>query len=246
MSCRCLLAILCSLPLVALRAEEPAADPQAEAMMRRAHEVRSRWGESFPGFAARVQVTFDGQVVDGGVQVLPGGTVELDLPTGPAADWAARQLESIAMHRMAGVEEHYDVSFADDDTTHPLGRLIRFHGGSTHTLYRIQEDVITEVHRQLDEQGLRFTITITDIERTAEGHVLPRHFNVAYWDLASGALRSDEDFQDAWVRVGDFELPARRLLVKSTAGGAGSGAARQVAELRLSGHELLPGGNSER
>src|SRR6476619_7026592 len=88
------------------------ADPEAEAMMRRAHVARSGWDASFPGFKADVRVAIDGDVVEGKVTVV-GGEVKLDLPEGAAASWAAEQLESITMHRTASVKESYDVSFAD-------------------------------------------------------------------------------------------------------------------------------------
>ena len=151
---------------------------------------------------------------------------------GPALEWAAEQLESTAMHRTATVRDRYEVSFADDVADHPLGRLIKFHGGPTHTFYRVRDDVITEVHRTTGQR--KFTITVTDVARTAEGKTLPRHFNVSYFSAASGALDANEDFQEDWIRVGRFDLPQRRLLIKTDREG------RQVRELLLSEHKLMP------
>ena len=224
--------------LVALSIEalgqQPQSDSEAEAIMRRAHLARSGWDEGSPGFAAKISVTIDGDRVDGTVQIGPAGEVELKLPEGPAAKWAYEQLESITMHRTAGVKDKYDVSFADDVTSHPLGRLIKFHGGATHSVYRIKEDVITEVHRTMDKT--RFTISVTEVERTPEGKVRPRHFNVSYWDNATGQLLSNNDFSDAWVRLDKFDLPARRLLVRTAKD------VRQVSEMTLSEHRLLKSG----
>jgi hypothetical protein len=225
-----MLALVGWLSTLAVVSAADKSEPEAEALMRRAHVVRSGWDASFPGFRAEVRVTIDGEYVEGKVTIA-GGEVKLDLPAGPQADWAAEQLESITMHRSAGVRERYDVSFADDEQDHPLGRLIKFHGGATHSLYRIKDDVITEVHRTMEKS--KFTVSVTDVTRNVEGQTLPRHFNVSYWDAASGQLESNHDFTDDWVRLGKFDLPKSRLLVRTGKG------LRQVSQMVLSHHELL-------
>jgi hypothetical protein len=205
-------------------------DTEAEVLMRQAHVARSGWDASFPGFKADLRVAIDGQVVEGKVTIA-GGDVKLDLPEGPAAAWAAEQLESITMHRTASVRDRYDVSFADAEQHHPLGRLIKFHGGTTHSLYRIKDDVITEVHRTMEKT--KFTISVTDVTRNAEGQTLPRHFNVSYWDAGSGQLQSNHDFTDDWLRLGKFDLPKSRLLVRTAQ------STRRVYQMLLTNHELL-------
>lgn len=219
------------LATVSVAEEEEPPDPEAEAMMLRAHQARSGWENGFPGFTANVAVTIDGDRLEGTVTVQPDGEVAVDLPAGPAAEWVQGQLISIAMHRMAGARERYVASFEDSETDHPLGRLIRFHGGETHAVYRIRDDAITEVHREME--GQRFTISVTDVERTPEGKTLTRHFNVSYWDAEGGDLVSNDDFQDDWTRLGEFDLPERRLQIHTAKD------QRQVSELVLSDHKLL-------
>jgi hypothetical protein len=206
-------------------------DTTAEQMMRTAHLARSGWGSDFPGFRADVRVTIDGEQAAGEVTIDADGAVDLKLPAGAQADWAREQLESIAMHRRAETRDRYDVSFADEVTTHPLGRLIRFHGGSTHTLYRIKGDVITEVHRTMGDS--RFTISVTEIQRNDRNQTLPRHFNVSYWNVASGQLEANHDFADRWVHLDQHDLPHSRLLIRTSQKG------RQVSEMVLSNHQLL-------
>lgn len=229
-ACFFTLCLLLSLAPAADPATEKS-DPAAEAIMKRAHLARSGWDDKFPGFKAKINVVVDSQRVAGAVTVSPSGEVELQLLEGPAAKWAREQLESITMHRTAGVKDKYEVSFADDAAEHPLGRLIKFHGGATHSLYRVRDDVITEVHRTMDK--FRFTISVTDVDRTPEGQVLPRHFNVSYWEVAGGQLQSNNDFSDHWIRLDKYDLPQSRLLVRTAKD------LRQVSELRLIEHQLL-------
>lgn len=225
---------LLGLGTAAALAAEPSqaekSDPAAEALMYKAHAARSAWDASFPGFKADVRVAIDGEHVEGKVTIADG-EVKLELPAGAPAKWAAEQLESINMHRTAALKDRYDVSFADAEKDHPLGRLIKFHGGATHSLYRVKDDVITEVHRTMDKT--RFTITVSEVTRNSEGQTLPRHFNVSYWDAAGGQLQSNHDFTDDWVRLGKYDLPKSRLFIRTAAN------TRQVSELVLSNHELL-------
>lgn len=80
---------------------------------------------------------------------------------------------------------------------------------------------------------LKFTISVTDVDRAESGKVLPRHFNVSYWDAASGKLLSNKDYQVRWARFGKYDLPVRRLLVATSEG------KRTVYELLLSDHRLV-------
>lgn len=229
-------------PLVVLGGVGIAADspgpsdkgPTAEGLMVAAHRARSSWDASFPGFSARMSAVVDSKRAQGTVTVTKGDEVKVTLESGDpeVADWATKQLESIVMHRRGNAQDHYDVSFADEDRNHPLGRLIRFHGGSTHSLYRIDGDVITEVHRELGHA--RFTISVTQIARNPEGKTIPRHFNVSFWDPKTGQLQANEDYQEEWVRIGEYDLPARRLLIRTAPN------VRNVSELRLTDHRLTP------
>jgi hypothetical protein len=223
---------LCCQAAYCFAADPEKTDPAAEALMHKAHVARSGWDSSFPGFKADVRVAIDSEHAEGKVTIA-GGEVKLDLPSGAPARWAAEQLESITMHRTAAVKDRYDVSFADAEEHHPLGRLIKFHGGATHSLYRVKDDVITEVHRTMGDT--RFTITVSEVTRSIERQTLPRHFNVSYWATADGQLQSNHDFTDDWVRLSKYDLPKSRLLIRTAAN------TRQVSELSLSNHELLPG-----
>ena len=73
---------------------------------------------------------------------------------------------------MPGGESDDRVSFADEQTDHPLGRLIKLdYDSAMASAYRIKDDVIREVNRQMD--GGRFTISVFEVNRNAEGKYLP-------------------------------------------------------------------------
>lgn len=205
----------------------------AEEMMVRAHEARMTWGEGFPGFEAEMVVRADGEVHRCSVKVTAGGAVLLNMPKPrpKSVEWAQDRLQSVVDHRQAGSRK-YDVSFADDDTDHPFGRLIKFNQDRLHSVYRIQGDLIREVHRTVGQT--RFIISVIEVTQTAEKKYLPRTYTVSYWDADSGGLKRSDTFYSGWTRVGAFDLPAR-LLVVTTAGDR----RRDVRELRLSDHRLL-------
>lgn len=202
----------------------------AEQMMIDAHKARSAWDKNFPGFKADLTATMDNNVIKGSLNVPADGKVQLKLPEGDVAMWAKEQFDSIVSHRFPTLRDSYDVSFADKEVNHPLGRLISFKG-NRHNFYRIHGNVITEVHRQFPTS--KFIISVTETARNKDGQLLPQHFNVSYWDPKTNDLVSNEDYQEEWVRVGDYDLPRRRLYIKT------GNDKRSVGELRLSNHELL-------
>ncbi len=226
--------LICLLALFAPTAfaQEKQDTRSAEQMMVDAHKVRATWGKEFPGFTAKVTVNVDGRKSTGTLTVTSEGKVELDLGNSEDLAWARRQLRSIAGHRMGGGTRKYNVSFADKVMDHPLGRLIKFNESKTHSVYRIQGDLITEVHRQMG--GRKFIISVSKISKNPEGKLLPAHFNVSYWNAKTGELTRNEDYQEDWIRLNDFDLPRRRLMIQTSAGD------RSVREIVLSNHKFLP------
>lgn len=225
---------LLALALLVSAADPSKSDPAAEKLMKDAHLARASWDKTFPGFSAKLIAVLDGKEVDGKLTVTSAGKVKVELADAPITEWATKQLESIVGHRFENPREKYEVSFAEPESKHPLGRLIRFEG--THNLYRIKGDVITEVNRSMGKG--KFTISITEVVRTSENKYLPRSFNVSRWD-ESGALVGNDDYTEDYVRIGKYDLPKRRLHIKTGKD------QRTVGELRLSDHQLSAGSASK-
>ena len=208
-----------------------AGEPNAKEMMICAHEARANW-DDFPGFTADIVVSTNSAVIKGQMWVAADGKLKLGLPKSPKTAWARRRLKSMIDHRLPRSDRKFDVSFADDIKTHPLGRLIRFNQDRLHSVYRIKGDVITEVHRTT---GLtRFTISVSQVSRNAEGKILPKSYSVSWWDAKTGNLKACDTVYNEWVRVGRLDLPAKLLVVRTEDDGK-----RQVGQVVFRNHQLL-------
>lgn len=209
---------------------EPATAVQ---LMKEAHDGRAVWTR-FPGFRAQVRATHDGDVVIAKLNVSANGEVKVEPLDGkPFPAWADRTLRSVIGHRLSDDPAIDHVEFADDVTTHPLGRLLKSTDASDKSQWRVQGDLLTEVHRV--QEKTRFIISVTEVSRTVEKKHLPRSYTVTTWDVSSNQLVSTRQLYNEWVRVGQIDLPQRVLAITSKSDGS-----RVTECLDFSGHELLP------
>jgi hypothetical protein len=208
------------------------ADPKAVALFSEARDARAAWRD-FPGFTANIAGKVDGRSFKGTATLKTSGAVSLSIDDDVAWAWVKEQLESIYLHRRAseGSKDSQPVlRFADQETDHPLGRLLIFDKGRFASSYRVKDKQITVVNRVMKTE----TMTITAVENTKnkEGHFLPRSYTVHYWDAASGNLLRTATVQESWQRVDQWDLPASRTM--TTASGAGL----SVRGFTLSKHKL--------
>jgi hypothetical protein len=211
------------------------ADPEAVSLFEKAVASRATW-DGFTGFAARVEGSLDGRPFAGKVAVEADGSVKAEVDDASARAWLEDQLGSLAMHRLPNDDRGSSserprpvLRFADDDESHPLGRLLTFQGGRMASSYRVRDGQISVVNRQAGPKN--FSITVLDNTPTSGGKFLPHTYLVHYWDAATGKLDRVETFEDSWTRVGAWDLPTRHTVTTSTAGGL------SVRSARLSGHE---------
>ena len=109
------------------------------------------------------------------------------------------------------------VTYAEQNSHHPLGRLIQLGDKDRHSAYRLRDGVIREVNR--DAGPLRFTISVLEIEWNHDHKYLPRSFVMNYFDAKTGALSSAHAYRNDWQRVGDFDLPKLILEIATRANG---------------------------
>lgn len=212
----------------------------ADQVLQKAHDARAYWGPNFPGFNADITVEYGDQNVSGKLDVTPEGEVTLDLPEGPARDWARTQLRALVMHRGLDGPTTLDpgASFAEPENVHnPLGRLIKLPGNFMGSHYRIKDDVITEVNREGNGET-KFSNRVLSVTRNAEGKVLSNAYTVTYRNRKTDALVRVETFNDTWTRVGRLDLPATHVQIYATS----DPKVPDVRQLTLTNHHLKPAG----
>lgn len=203
----------------------------AAEVMKRAHDKRAEWTD-FCGFKAEIVVKDGDQSLSGTLLVSANGKVRLQLSDPEIAKWVQADLKSLVEHRLPGSDGEYDVSYVKGEKANALGRLIAFNEDRMHSVYRIRYNVITEVHRDMGERKLM--INVIDVQWNKEKKILPRTYTVSMTDAKTGKISSTQIVNNHWLRVGKFDLPIRVLKITNKADGA-----REVREIRLTGHELL-------
>ena len=201
----CTLALRVPGPAAAAGKTTPTSKPTAAELLRAARENRAVW-DNFPGFEADLTIFAEGRKQAGKITIAADGTVSLSGIELKDEKPVLGMLRSLVGHRMPGSETDDNVSFADQQVDHPLGRLIKLdYDSAMASAYRIKDDVIREVNRQMD--GGRFTISVFEVNRNPEGKYLPGYYTVNFWNQ-DGTLRSSSAVHETWVRVGQLDLPA--------------------------------------
>jgi Protein of unknown function (DUF3386) len=208
------------------------ADREAVAMFEKALAARATW-EQFPGFSADLSGSVDGRAFTGKATIAASGDVTVELDDSPIKPWVDEQLHSLVTHRVPPPknEGHSPtLRFGDRDGSHPLGRLLIFDGGQFASSYRVLDDRIIVVNRNLGERNM--TITVLDDVRNAEGKQLPQSYTVQYWKADTGALERTESISNRWTRVGRYDLPSS--VTVTTASNTGL----SVRAIQLTHHKL--------
>ena len=207
-------------------------DPAASKLFQQALATRAKW-KNFPGFTAELSGNINGRDFSGDVKVTATGEVTVDINDESVNESVEEQLSSIVMHRMSGersADNAPQLSFADQDTSHPLGRLLTFHGGAMASSYRVKDDQIYVVNRNFGAENM--TITVLDNLPNRDGQFLPHHYTVQYWNAKNGQLNRTENFSHEWKRIESFDLPATVTVTEAS----NSGFAFRT--LRLENHKL--------
>ena len=194
--------------------KKPPENPEATKMLADARMARAVM-KDFPGFTADMIVTVQSKEHRCTIQVDTKGKVIIgDQLTGPTASWAKRILTSAISHRMGNpAAMKTPCAFADEDTTHPLGRLVTVLNDELHSSYRIKDNQIMVVNRLQD--GSKFSITVQANHKNEEGKFLPSAYSVNYW-TKDGTIEKSEAHTQGWVRVNSFDLPSLIRTITTT------------------------------
>ncbi len=204
--------------------ERKDADAAAVALFEEALTARAEWRD-FPGFEAKIAGNVAGRRFDGTVSIDAEGKVAYfdNDPSRQEAvsGWVEEQLGSIVLHRLsrpkAPDRKQPVLRFSETARDHPFGPLLIFDGGKFASSYRVKDRQILVVNRHIGKENM--TITVLENEQNKDGKFLPRHYQVQYWDAATGRLLRTETVQNRWRRVGAWDLPA--FIQSSTADESG-------------------------
>lgn len=200
------------------RASERKEGQSGEDLLERARENRETLSASFPGFRSKLIVRKDGRIHEGQMLFRPPITLEIQLDDRELLRSVKSTVRSLLSHRMASnrssTRKSESITLAEPDN-HPLGRRI-FLGDRYGSSYRIQNDRILEVDRNMDDD--RLLITVMETQETSSGNYLPTHFFVSVFDKQSGSVEQASAYADAYREIGGNYLPESRKVV-STADG---------------------------
>ena len=186
------------------------ADESASELLSEARASRAVW-ENFPGFTAAIRVHVDNHSETGNLTVDADGNVELNGLATLGNGFVRQQLDSLIMHRLPGSQFDDNATFSPETGEHVLGRLIELNEASMGSVYRIGENVVTEVNRSMGRQ--RFTISVLDVLWNKDHKYLPHIFTVSFWNNESGALDSSHTYYHRWQELESFDLPERFIVV---------------------------------
>jgi hypothetical protein len=192
------------------------ADPAASKLFKDARDARAVW-ESFPGFTAQLVVNHNGTITKAKLEVQDNGKVTLDIADADTKKFVREQVSSLVSHRLPGVtEKDTPCIFGDKDDTHPLGRKVVVLDDPTGASYRIKDNQLLEVNR--DMKSVRFTITVLKNYVTLEKKYLASDYVVNTWHNKTNQLMSSWTYHHTWKRVGKFDLPETLTIVIARAG----------------------------
>jgi hypothetical protein len=209
-------------------------DSEARDALREVFGNTARWSADFKGFTAKAVVNIDGKEVACTVTVKGPKEITVDCADGPAKEFLAENLASIAMHRgPRSFEESdgkYKLQFMDDGS-HPLGRAVSMGGDGMSSFYRIKEGRIHQINRKTPRMS--FTINVEESAKNEDGKFLTRRYTVYYFNPEGAALKDVESYTDEYTRVGGCDLPRYRRVIN------GEGGAIHVNSMTLCDHKLI-------
>ena len=215
--------LLASLPILSIAESKPTAarkqEGEGRALLRNAREHREVLSSDFAGFRAELRIRLDENEHSGTILFRPPNTLEVRLEEKEVRRSVEETLRSMIFHRMPprrrnSSEPKRPLRLAPRDG-HRLGRKV-FLGDGYESSYRIRDNQILEVDRQMGDTHL--VITVMENQLTPKGRQLPRHFLVTLFDGKTGALKSASAVKDEYVEMEGNFLPKRRQMTRTQIG----------------------------
>jgi len=189
-------------------------DPKARELLQAAFAKTARWQPDFKGFQADLRVNVNGKETKGTVTVKcpREGTVVID--DAELQTWAQNQIGMIAGHRghrnFQESDGQHSLTLGGEEQ-HPLGQRLNIHGDGMGSWYRIKDNRITQINRNMPQAA--FTINVEDSAITQDQKHLTTRYTVYYFNPKDRSLKNVDSFSDTHIRVGNADLPATRRII---------------------------------
>ncbi len=189
-------------------------DPKARELLETAFSKTARWQPDFKGFQADLRVNVNGKETKGTVTVKGARDVTVTIDDTETQTWAQNQIGMIAVHRGPRNFQESDgkhILTLGGEEEHPLGRRVNIHGDGMGSWYRIRDNRITQINRNMPQAA--FTINVEESALTEDKHHLTTRYTVYYFSPKDRSLKNVDSFSDTHIRVGHSDLPATRRVI---------------------------------
>jgi len=92
------------------------------------------------------------------------------------------------------------------EENHPLGQRINIHGDGMGSWYRVKDNRISQINRNMPQAA--FTINVEDSAITQDQQHLTTRYTVYYFSPKDRSLKNVDSFSDTHIRVDNSDLPA--------------------------------------
>jgi hypothetical protein len=212
-------------------------DPRAAALMRESARTRYTWSPEVTGVAGKFTWKQDGKTGSGSFRDVlhkRGGfsaTAEgnLEVPAG-----VKDHISSLISHRAppaAGAPERpapESVIIVEDEERGPLIMTV---GDRMQSTQRVKDGKLVQVNRMMG--GKRFTIDVTEFEKSPDGRFYPSAFIVTWWDAASGKKLEKQSYSTLGFDLIEGQMFPKAEKVVSDKGGQTSTLEIQYSEIKF-------------
>jgi hypothetical protein len=189
-------------------------DPKARELLQAAFAKTARWQPDFKGFQADLRINVNGKESKGTVTVKGPQDVSVAIDDAELQKWSQNQIGMIAVHRGPRNFQESDGKYTltlGGEEEYPLGQRIMIHGDGMGSWYRVKNNRITQINRNMPQAA--FTINVEDSAVTQDQHYLTTRYTVYYFSPKDRSLKNVDSFSDTHVRVGNSDLPATRRII---------------------------------
>jgi hypothetical protein len=235
--------IACLIVVGVLAADSPPAkgDPRAAALLQEAAKTRYTWSPDVTAVAGKFVWEKDGKNGAGTFRSVLRQRGVLTVSSqgdGEVPSEVKDHIGSLISHRTPaapGAKERPPAPSAIVVEDEEHGPLILTIGDPMQSTVRVKDGKTVQVNRLMG--GKRFTIDVTEFEKSPDGRYYTSAFTVTWWDAATGKKMEKEAYSTQGFDVIDGQMFPKAEKVSSDKGGTSSTLALKYSEVKF---EMAP------